>query len=170
MKKYLAAAVVAVMVFAFSAFAATLNVDGGTLQSGIDRDLTCAESADVTYDHHVDYHDQADDAWVESFTITFDSEDCIDKTLYFTVGSDAEFGDGEGLGAVVRLIDAQSVEIPVDPGDEDAWHDGVSIKDIESVSVTVFSDPPTREGEGGANTPDPIYGWATGIFENLSTK
>lgn len=49
MKKYFAAGAVAVMVFAFAAFAATLNVDGGVLQLGADRDLTCTDQADVRF-------------------------------------------------------------------------------------------------------------------------
>jgi hypothetical protein len=167
MKKYLAAAVVAVMVFAFAAFAASLNVNAGTLQSGVDHDLACAETADITYAHHVDYHHQANDAWVTEFTVTFDSEDCVGNTMYLTVGSDAEFdGDSDdGLGSVVRDIDAQSVSIPVTDGD--SWASGVSISELESVSVTVFSDPPV--GNESANTPAGPggYGWASGIFASL---
>ena len=49
MKKYLAAAAVAVMVFAFSAFAAALDVDGGTVQAGMDTDLACFEDAELSY-------------------------------------------------------------------------------------------------------------------------
>ena len=58
MKKYLAAAVVAVMVFAFAAFAASLNVTAPTLQAGqtADGELECTENAEIIawfYNDHI---------------------------------------------------------------------------------------------------------------------
>lgn len=47
MKKYAIAGAVAVSAFAFSAFAASLDVNAGTLQAGEDRDLECADAANV---------------------------------------------------------------------------------------------------------------------------
>ncbi len=47
MKKYLIAGVVAVVAFAMAGFAATLNVDGGVIQSGSDDSLTCTSDATV---------------------------------------------------------------------------------------------------------------------------
>lgn len=47
MKKYLIAATVAVMVFAVSAFAASLDVSAGTLQAGQDEIDTCVNAPDV---------------------------------------------------------------------------------------------------------------------------
>jgi hypothetical protein len=154
MKKYLIASVVAMMAFAFAAFAASLSVNGGVLQSGVDADLTCAESANVTYDHHVDYFHQAMDAWVEEFYITFD-EDCTGNTMYFTV---------EGQGAVVVDITSNPVAIPVTDGT--SWNDGVSVADITGVSVTVWSD--ANPNNGGHQTGLSGYGWASGIFASLS--
>jgi hypothetical protein len=50
MMKYLAAATVAIIVFAFSAFAASLTVHSGTLQAGQDSIGTCAApDVRVTY-------------------------------------------------------------------------------------------------------------------------
>jgi hypothetical protein len=47
MKKYLIAATVAVMVFAVSAFAASLDVSAGTLQAGQDEIDKCVNEPDV---------------------------------------------------------------------------------------------------------------------------
>jgi hypothetical protein len=55
MKKYIAAGAVAIMVFAFSAFAASLTVNAGPLQAGITADLKCADSVDVTYETNNDH-------------------------------------------------------------------------------------------------------------------
>jgi hypothetical protein len=49
MKKYIAAGAVAIMVFAFSAFAAQLNVDGRVLQAGVDTHLACFTDAELSY-------------------------------------------------------------------------------------------------------------------------
>ena len=50
MRKYLAAAVVAVMVFAFAAFAASLNVTAPVLQVGetAEGELECADTVEIT--------------------------------------------------------------------------------------------------------------------------
>lgn len=47
MKKYFIASGVAVVAFAMAAFAASLNVDGGTIQSGTDNDLKCTDNVEV---------------------------------------------------------------------------------------------------------------------------
>lgn len=47
MKKYLIAGVIAVVAFAMAGFAATLNVDGGIIQSGSDDTLTCTSDVQV---------------------------------------------------------------------------------------------------------------------------
>jgi hypothetical protein len=49
MRKYLIAGAVAVMVFAFAAFAASLTVNGGTLQAGQTEDLTCTDETNVAF-------------------------------------------------------------------------------------------------------------------------
>ena len=89
MKKYLAAAVVAVMVFAFSAFAASLNLDGGVLQAGSDLDLTCTEAATVTYDTPIAA--VQGDFRVSAFTVNFDNEaakDCNELEAHLKVHGD----------------------------------------------------------------------------------
>ena len=75
MKKYLAAAVVAVMVFAFSAFAASLTVNGGTIQAGSDMDLRCMDEANVLA---WVYRDAPPPTAVESVRIGTVNEDCQD--------------------------------------------------------------------------------------------
>lgn len=50
MKKYFLAGVVAMVAFAMAAFAASLNVNAGPLQAGIDPDMVCSDDADITYD------------------------------------------------------------------------------------------------------------------------
>lgn len=47
MKKYFIAGGAAIAVFSISAFAASLQVNAGTLQTGVDMDLDCAEAANV---------------------------------------------------------------------------------------------------------------------------
>lgn len=56
MKKYLIASVVAMMAFAFAAFAASLIVNAGTLQAGEDRDLECLDEANVAAWGYDDTH------------------------------------------------------------------------------------------------------------------
>lgn len=166
MKKYAVAGLAALVVFAISAFAARLNVDGGVLQSGVDHDLTCADNAEVTYDHHASYElgGGYDDAWVEDFYITFDSADCIGETLWFTVKShESSVG-----GGVVKEIDAQMVTIPVTGSHANVPSsvDSVSIDDIGSVSVTVWSE--NTPGNPGQCVGASGYGWASGIFAGHS--
>jgi hypothetical protein len=135
MKKYVAAAAVAVMVFAFSAFAASLNVDGGVLQSGIDRDLTCAETAKVTYDHHVAYSDpNFNDAYITAVNVEFDdaNDACVGSLIFLTI----EGANGVSGMAVDQIVPGVN-SFPL-AGGPSTWP---SIADVTGVSVTVTSDP-----------------------------
>jgi hypothetical protein len=69
MKKYFVAAAVAIAVFAMSAFAASLTVNGDFLQAGVDPSLKCTENAVVTYDTSNDYNGH----WVGGVTVSTDS-------------------------------------------------------------------------------------------------
>ena len=154
MKKYVAAAVVAVMVFAFAAFAASLNVDGGVLQAGVDDDLTCADTANVTYSHHA----SEGLFWVTDVHVSFD-EDCDGNTMYLAITD---------VGGVTVDLAGTSVTIPVDHDDPDNMffgNPGIAIEDINDVNIKVFSDPdPDNEGQ---ITGTSGYGFASGAFVNL---
>jgi hypothetical protein len=93
MKKYFIASVVAIMAFAFAAFAATLNVNGGTLQAGMDTDLACFDDAALTYgtgyaqnsSHTADGSDSSPEErfHVTEVTVSLSGgdEDCINGNL-----------------------------------------------------------------------------------------
>jgi hypothetical protein len=87
MKKYIIAAVVAVAVFASAAFAASLNVDAGTLQAGQDQIGTCiSKNVEVSYEEPT----FANGRWTVS-EITLDHDGECDKLGYSVVvtgGSD----------------------------------------------------------------------------------
>ena len=80
MKKYLAAAVVAVMVFAFAAFAASLNVGDSVLAAGQGDVGTCS-SDDVPVHSWGAEIDSGETQWVifdrDDFTDCLDSEDHV---------------------------------------------------------------------------------------------
>lgn len=152
MKKYIAAGGVAVVAFAFAASAASLNVDGGVLQSGIDRDLTCSEDAVITYDHHTSYGDSHfNDAWITGVWVELD-EDCVDEGNIMIVTLEGALDEDErhtGLGMAVSDIADGTTYLPtVD----------TSIADIEGVSVTISNPVP---GNGGHVAPF----WRSGAFD-----
>ncbi|MFP4150064.1 MAG: hypothetical protein ACLFV0_11310 [Nitriliruptoraceae bacterium] len=95
MKKYFAAAIVAVMVFAFSAFAAELDVEAGVLQAGVYDELTCTE-------------DDAIVSWGTQHTGQF--EEIGQAVNRVTI----DFGDGdcEGLYAQVALFSHEQLDGP----------------------------------------------------------
>lgn len=68
MKKYFVAAAVAIAVFAMSAFAASLTVNGDFLQAGVDPTLRCTNDAVVTYTTSNDYAGH----YVNGVTVTTD--------------------------------------------------------------------------------------------------
>lgn len=153
MKKYVVASVVAVMVFAVAAFAASLNVDSGVLQAGVDDDLTCAENATVAYSHH-----SSDGLfWVTDVHVTFD-QDCSGNTMYLAITD---------VGGVVVDITGPTVSIPVDPGTDTFFtNPGIAVSEINDVNITVFSHP--DPGNAGQNTGSSGYGFASGAFANLA--
>jgi len=129
MKKYLVALGVAVLGFASAAFAATLNLDGGVIQSGKDDDLTCVEDA-VVESYVID---KGASIGVRFAPNTFDG--CVDGSqlhVYAYNGDDAiarstanDPSDGDsGKGTSVRWDGFESGP-DVDPAD------------IESVQVVV---------------------------------
>jgi hypothetical protein len=74
MKKYLIASMVAVVAFAFAAFAAQLNVNAGPLQAGQDNNLKCGDDAVVTYatSNNTTGH------WIDKIHVQFDTK-CEDN-------------------------------------------------------------------------------------------
>ena len=83
MKKYIAAAAVAVMVFAFAAFAASLTVNAETLQAGETEsgDLSCVDEVSVTAWGYNDYTGK-----VTFARVTADGNDCgSEENLYMTL-------------------------------------------------------------------------------------
>ena len=102
MKKYLAAAVVAVMVFAFAAFAASLDVTAPTLQVGqtAEGELECTENADITAWY---YNDHIDPGTVSGATIVLDDDHtCAGDRLYLSV-LDA---DGDTIATESKVLGA----------------------------------------------------------------
>jgi hypothetical protein len=69
MRKYVIAAVGAVMVFSMAAFAASMNVDGGFLQAGADSGLTCTDDAEVSYETSNDTTGH----WIDAVELQFDA-------------------------------------------------------------------------------------------------
>jgi hypothetical protein len=85
MKKYFIASVVAVMAFAFAAFAASLNVTAPTLQFGetASGELICTENADVVAWF---YNDHLAGGPVNGASIQLDADHtCEGDRLYLTV-------------------------------------------------------------------------------------
>jgi hypothetical protein len=86
MKKYIAAGAVAIMVFAFSAFAASLDVDAGVLQAGQTDpgDLECVAGVSVVAWGYNDYTGK-----VTRVTLQADQNDCDGEFLYLTLLDDS---------------------------------------------------------------------------------
>jgi hypothetical protein len=132
MKKYFIASVVAVMAFAFAAFAASLTVNAGTLQAGTDSNLKCADQVDLVWNTSNDWNGH----WVG------------DVTLRFLDESGALTGACNGERANLAIFDA-----PTNPSDQIAMFvtDPISqgtvhvdfksgelrVKDIELVQVLI---------------------------------
>jgi hypothetical protein len=150
MKKYIAAGAVAVMVFAFSAFAASLTVDAGTLAFGQDDVGDCGGEADVVYSHH----QQDDFAYVDAIIVQFPDADgaCDGFGVYMTTSVGV---------AVEEIVDDQAVFVVssgVDVAGTNGWDNtinprqGVPIEDLEGpVTVKVWSDI-SHTGPGQTNT------------------
>ena len=163
MKKYFAAAAVAVMVFAFAAFAASLQVDAGTLAFGADEVGDCGGEAAITYSHH----QENGFAYVDAVIVNFPEANgvCDSYGVYMTsaVG-----------GGVAEIVNDQAVFVVtngVDVAGANGWdtsvvpRQGVAIEDIEGdITVKVYSDI-SNTGPGQFNTgQDPSTPFTFGAF------
>ncbi len=117
MRKYFIAATIALAVFAVSAFAASLSVDGGTLQAGVDSDLTCADSVEVAYTttSTVDGFvvDQIDLAFLDAEglpTTTCDGQ-TADVALWGTGGTAAGSGAGTVASDAATITFSPSIAV-----------------------------------------------------------
>lgn len=129
MKKYLIAAAVAVIAFSMAAFAATLNVNGGTVQAGIDTTLACYDDAIVTYDTG---YDQTGASTDEKFEV-------LAVNVEFT-GAPLG-GCGDSNRAHVKINDGGPIAGPHAPGNaSEIGPHGYAIVEIENdntVSIPV---------------------------------
>lgn len=165
MKKYFAAAAVAVMIFAFTAMAASLNVDGGTVEAGLDTDLSCFDDADLTYATGYDQTEGSDEEEpfrVSAITVNLSggSDDCIDGDLrgHLKVNDGGVTGeDSSRVGphgyAIVPLEDEDgegnaSFTVDVDGS-------SLLVEDLRQVQVMI------KEFQNGGEED----GHATGVFE-----
>ena len=131
MKKYLAAAVVALMVFAFSAFAASLNVGNSILAAG-EGDVTACNDADLNV---VSWGAEVDDFTVNN--VSFDPaglEGCGDDEVIFVQAHDDD-GDEVGRSGELRVGDlsatATRVTVP--------FQEPVNIEDVYALRVVVHT-------------------------------
>jgi len=123
MKKYLAAAVVAVMVFAFAAFAASLDVDAGTLAAGQDDVDDCGGTANVSFDTQT----VGGGAFgVNGLDIEF-AEDCEGFALVQVLDT-----TNNAYGFYIGAIDDGSVSFSPDPS-------STLVEEVGGVSVLVKS-------------------------------
>jgi hypothetical protein len=142
MRKYLIAAAAALVVFAVSAFAASLNVEGSVLQAGQDRDLTCTESAVVGWETQTVGNGEFA---VKKITVTFGNSGCDGKWAYVAVFSYVgPPGGSTQTGFGIDQISGDKAEWTVNPALENA-----EVDRINAVSVAVKN---TNDGD-----PNPCY-------------
>lgn len=139
MKKYLIASVVAMMAFAFAAFAASLTVNAGTLQAGEDTNLQCAENATIAWGN-TNNSDTGGGFVVQGLSVDFDGA-CDGKFAYVALGD----ADQEGFG--IQEIDGDSVAFTTVP---------ILVEDINYVRVMVKDTNDSAPGTYFVN------GWITG--------
>jgi hypothetical protein len=99
MKKYAIAALIAIAVFAISAFAASLNVNAGTLQAGTDQIDDCIEDPDGHVVVSYGEPDFVDGEWLVD-EITLDHGGDCDELAYrvvITGDNDLEVGPFSGV-------------------------------------------------------------------------
>ena len=98
MKKYLIAATVAVMVFAISAFAASLDVNAGTLQAGDDAIDKCIENSEEAV--AVSYGEAAygNGEWtIDEITLDHDGKcENLDYQVVIADSAGGDLSDGDG--------------------------------------------------------------------------
>ena len=84
MRKYAIAGLGAVAAFSMSAFAATLVVDGGALQAGVDETLTCTEGASLKYVTSTSSHQDAPSFFIDKVEVH--TTDACDGNYAFLEG------------------------------------------------------------------------------------
>lgn len=120
MKKYIIAAIAAVAVFAISAFAASLQVNAGTLQAGEGPIGTCtSQDVAVSYGEPV----LNGTVWeVSEITLDPDSDDCDGLAYSVAVRSDSGNWATETMSGTFEA-GAETVDFSADPFDaEEASH------------------------------------------------
>jgi hypothetical protein len=128
-KKYFIAAAVALMVFATTAFAARLNLDGGVLQAGQDRDLVCANNAVVGWTTQTV---GSGEFAVTRITVTFDAG-CNGNYGYVAVFSHVgPPGGSSQTGFGIGPISGNQVSFEVDENNPNS-----EVDMINAVSVAV---------------------------------
>jgi hypothetical protein len=143
MKKYFAAGAVAIMVFAFAAFAASLNVNAGPLQAGVTTDLKCADSVEVTYQTSNDNNG----FWVGGVSLQFKDADGVTDNC-------------DGHEAAVALLKSGVGESPTQQiafGITDGISDGEGFIDFQDGAVRADEVNHVQVLMGEQGTP----GWAT---------
>lgn len=157
MKKYFAAAVVAVMVFAFAAFAAQLNVEAGPFQAGMDDDLTCAELATVSYEGGPMLGPDLNFG-VSAITVDFGATggaDCDGAYAHIQVNQSGldDYASGfVGNNFAIGQIQGNSVTFQINQDSLDSGY--VAVENLEEVSIQVKGTLTGLEADG----------YATGIF------
>jgi hypothetical protein len=129
MRKYFIASVVAVMAFAFAAFAASLNVTAPTLQFGetAASELICTENADVVAWF---YNDHLAGGPVNGASIQLDeNHDCDGDRLYLTV-----VDQDDNILANSSVVIGESRNVTVGIPNAAALTDG-SLSNISSADV-----------------------------------
>ncbi|MGH8870616.1 MAG: hypothetical protein ACRDWS_01395 [Acidimicrobiia bacterium] len=146
MRKYLIAAAVALVAFATTAFAASLQLDGSVLQAGQDRELTCAENAVVDWTTQTVGNGEFA---VTRMTVTFDAG-CDGNFGYVAVFSAVgPPGGSTQTGFGIGPISGNTVSFEVNESDPNA-----EVDMINAVSVAVKN----------SNDAAPAAGFCSGII------
>jgi hypothetical protein len=136
MKKYLIASMVAVMAFAFAAFAASLDVTADRLAAGTDN-VACAENADVSWTTSND--DQGH--WVMGFDIAFSDTSCDGEYVNVAI-FDAPAGIPNVRPQQVANIipDTTITDGELSYTLPNEYHGKLRVEDVEQVQVLVGED------------------------------
>ena len=134
MKRYLIAALAALVIFPAAAFAASLNVDGSVVQAGTDTDLTCADNAVVGWTTQTVF---SGEFAVTRVTVDFDAG-CDGNYAYVAIFS----GPGAQTGFGIGPIAGDQVTFDVDESAVNA-----EVDNIDMVSVAVKN---TNDGDNPA--------------------
>jgi len=136
MKKYLAAAAVAVMVFAFSAFAASLDVKAGSLAAGSDNVNDCGGIADLTYTTEVAVGSGGHQFWVDTVTATFGDDSCDGERASISFAGD-EFNSQtwQGMKIADDPVAGNTVTFDIPDG-------GLDVADVGNIAILVGESGP----------------------------